>query len=314
MVGERIEEGLAALTLESRALGGLVAVFAPEAGMICCSLRHRGEELLGQRGGLARYVEAGSTMGIPFLHPWANRLGASRFELAGRHVDLELQGLRLKRDESGLPIHGLLGGAPGWRVLDHLETDEGGVLAAGFDFASYPRLLEAFPYPHSVRIEARLSGAELTILTTVRAGEESPVPIAFGFHPYFRLPGVPRGEWELTAPVGERLQLDERMLPTGRREAARIEPAPLGSRTFDDAFLAPACAEPFALEGGGRRLEVRIGDGYPYCQLYAPGDDDAIAIEPMTAPTNALLSGEGLRLLGPGESFSASFSVSVLCS
>jgi aldose 1-epimerase len=311
MVGERTEEGLAALTLESQALGGLVAIFVPEAGMVCCSLRHRGEELLGQRGGLARYVEAGSTMGIPLLHPWANRLGASRFELAGRPVDLELEGLHLKRDERGLPIHGLLGAAPGWRVFDHLETDDGGVLAAGFDFASYPRLLEAFPFPHSVRIEARLSGAELTIVTTVRAGEGSPVPISFGFHPYLRLPGVPRSEWVLTAPVRERLRLDERMLPTGRREAVRIESGPLGSRNFDDPFLAPEGAAPFALEGGGRRVEVRIGDGYRYCQLYAPEDDATVAIEPMTAPANALFSGEGLTMLPAGQSFSASFSIAV---
>src|ERR1700760_4160495 len=87
MVGERSEEGFAGLTLESDARGGLVAVFVPEAGMICCSLKHRGEELLGQRNGLRGYVERYSTMGIPFLHPWANRLGAGRFELAGRGGD-----------------------------------------------------------------------------------------------------------------------------------------------------------------------------------------------------------------------------------
>jgi len=87
MVGERTEEGFRALTLESNALGGIEAIFVPEAGMICCSLRHRGQELLGQRGGLAKYVESGSTMGIPFLHPWANRLGQSRFDLAGREVN-----------------------------------------------------------------------------------------------------------------------------------------------------------------------------------------------------------------------------------
>jgi galactose mutarotase-like enzyme len=104
MVGERSEEGFQALTLESGALGGIEAIFVPEAGMICCSLRHRGEELLGQRGGLGKYVESGSTMGIPFLHPWANRLGRSRFELAGREVDLELDGLHLKCDGEGLPM------------------------------------------------------------------------------------------------------------------------------------------------------------------------------------------------------------------
>ncbi|HEV2791693.1 MAG TPA: aldose 1-epimerase [Solirubrobacterales bacterium] len=309
MVGERTEDGFPALTLESAAAGGIVAIFVPEAGMVCCSLRHRGEELLGQRGGLTRYVEAGSTMGVPFLHPWANRLGESRFELAGREVDLGLDRLHVKRDAGGLPMHGLLTAARGWRVERHLEIEDGGALAASFDFAAYPRLLEAFPFPHRVEIEATLAGAELRIATTLRAGEEGEVPIAFGFHPYLRLPGVERVEWEMTAPVRERLALDERMLPTGGREAAEVESGPLGSRTFDDAYLAPAGGEPFVLGGGGRRLELRIGEGYPWAQVYAPEDLDAVAFEPMTAPTNALVSGEGLRMLPAGESFTATCSI-----
>ena len=28
-------------------------------------------------------------MGIPLLHPWANRLGGVRFPIAGREVDLD---------------------------------------------------------------------------------------------------------------------------------------------------------------------------------------------------------------------------------
>ena len=314
MVSERSEEGFPALTLESEALGGVEAIFVPEAGMVCCSLRHRGEELLGQRGGLGRYVEAGSTMGIPFLHPWANRLERSRFELEGRVVNLELEGLHVKRDSSGLPMHGLLTAARGWQVERHLELEgeeDGGVLAASFDFGAYPRLLEAFPFPHRVEIEATLAGAELTVATTVRAGEEGSVPLAFGFHPYLQLPGVERSEWEIEAPVGERLELDERMLPTGRRESVEIESGPLGSRIFDDAFLAPPCGEPFVLSGGGRRLELRMGEGYPFAQIYAPADLDAVAFEPMTAPTNALVSGEELPMLPAGESFIATFAVSI---
>lgn len=315
MVGERSEEGFPALTLESKESGGVEAIFVPEAGMICCSLRHRGEELLGQRGGLGKYVEAGSTMGIPFLHPWANRLGRSRFELAGREVDLDLEGLHVKRDGSGLPMHGLLTAARGWQVERHLELDEGegdgGALVAGFDFGAYPHLLEAFPFPHRVKIEASLDGAELTIATTVLAGAEGSVPIAFGFHPYLRLPGVQRSEWEIEAPVRERLELDERMLPTGRREPVKIESGRLGSRTFDDAFVAPPGAEPFVLGGGGRRLELRMEAGYPCAQIYAPPDLDAVAFEPMTAPTNALVSGEGLRMLPAGESFTATFAIAI---
>jgi aldose 1-epimerase len=312
LVGERSEDGMAGLTLESAALGGLVATFVPEAGMIGCSLRHRGEELLGQRGGLRRYVESRSTMGIPFLHPWANRLGAERFELGGREVDLTSAELPLKRDDNGLPMHGLLSAAPGWRVERHAEREEGGVLAASFEFGDYPRLLAAFPFPHRVEIEATLAGARLAIATTVEASGGVAVAVAFGFHPYLCLPRVPRAEWVLEAPVEERLLLDGRQLPSGEREPARVEPGPLGSRTYDDAFLAPAGGEPFELEGGGRRLELRLGEGYPFTQIYAPADTDAVAIEPMTAPTNALVSGEGLGWIEPGERFTAGFSVEVL--
>lgn len=310
MVGERTEEGLAGLTLESEALGGIEATFVPEVGMIGCSLRHRGEELLGQRGGLRSYVESGSTMGIPFLHPWANRLGASRFEVAGREVDLELEGLHVKRDAGGLPMHGLLTAARGWRVDRHAETESGGLLAASFDFGAHPLLTEAFPFPHRVEIEVRLAGPRLTIATTVLASGEVAVPISFGFHPYLRLPGVPRAEWVLEAPVRERLELDGRMLPTGRREPVAIEPGPLGSRSFDDPYLAPAGGAPFALSGGGRRIELRMGSGYRFAQVYAPGDTDAVAFEPMTAPTNALLvGGPDLPLLEPGDRFAAEFSI-----
>ena len=302
---------MAALTLESAA-AGVVATFVPEAGMIGCSLRQDGEELLGQRGGLAKYVGSGSTMGIPFLHPWANRLGATRFEVAGRVVDLERRGLPLKRDAAGLPMHGLLTASGGWVVERHLETDDDGVLAASFDFASHVLLIEAFPFAHRVELLVELAGTELTISTTVRAGAEGPAPISFGFHPYLRLPGAPRAEWVLEAPVRERLLLDEGQLPTGAREPVAIEPAPLGARELDDAFTAPPAGQPFAISAAGRRLELRLGEGYRYSQIYAPLHTDAVAFEPMTAPTNALVSGEDLPLLAAGESFTATFSIAIV--
>lgn len=312
MVGERTEEGLPALTLEGDALGGIEATFVPEAGMICCSLRHRGEEVLGQRGGLRRYVESRSTMGIPFLHPWANRLGRSRFEVAGREVNLDLDGLPLKRDEAGLPMHGLLSAARGWQVDRHGETEGGGLLVASFDFGAHPLLVAAFPFPHRVEIRATLVEALLTITTTVRATGEVGVPISFGFHPYLCLPGVERSQWQLEAPVRDRLVLDESMLPTGEREPARVEPGSLGSRMLDDAYLAPPDGEPFALTGGDRRIELRMDSGYPFSQIYAPPDTAAVAFEPMTAPTNALLrGGPDLPLVAPGESYRASFSITL---
>jgi aldose 1-epimerase len=311
MIGNRLVDGFEGLTLSS-AEGELEATFIPEAGMIGCSLRHRGVELLGQRGGLPHCVAERSTMGIPLLHPWANRVAESRFRLAGGQVDLDLASPGASVEENGLPIHGLLSAAKGWSVERHESIEGGAALVAGFDFAAQRGLMAAFPFAHELRIEAILAGSSLTIATTVTATGDTEVPISFGYHPYFSLPGIERAGWEIEIPVSERLELDDRMIPTGERAPVAIESGALGTRTFDDGYLAPAGGAPMSLAGGGRRIAVALGEGYPYTQVYAPDDDDVVALEPMTAPTNALVAGgPELPLVAPGESFRAAFSVTV---
>jgi aldose 1-epimerase len=311
VIDERTVDGLDATALASPDTQ-LEAVFVPEAGMVGCSLLHRREELLGQRGGLARYVAERSTMGIPLLHPWANRLGARRFEALGRDVDLDAAAPPPSTDPNGLPIHGLLAAARGWQVVRRESSDEGGAIAARFDFAGRDGLLRAFPFPHELTIDVTLAGPTLTISTSVVASDDVPVPVAFGFHPYFQLPGLDRAEWEVEVPVRERLVLDDRMLPTGDREAAAVESGRLGSRTFDDAYVSPPAGQCFSVAGGGRKIDVAFGSGFPFVQIYAPPDDNVIAIEPMTAPTNALVvGGEELPTAEPGRPFSAAFSLTV---
>jgi galactose mutarotase-like enzyme len=305
-VGERATGGFEALTLTTAAGGGIEAAFVPGAGMVGCSLRHRGEELLGQRGGLAAYVAERKTFGIPLLYPWANRLSEWRFPVAGREVAIDPEATPLRRDERGLPMHGLLTAAGGWEVVRHEDT----VLAARLDFAADETLMAAFPFAHEVQLEAALDGASLTIATTVVAKGDVPVPISFGFHPYLRLPGIDRSEWLVEIPVREQLRLGPAMLPTGERDPVAIAPAPLGSRTFDDAYVAPPDGAAFALEGGGRRIELELGSGYPYAQVFAPPADPVIAFEPMTAPANALVDG-GAALLAPGDSYRAVFTIAV---
>ncbi|MGI8460149.1 MAG: aldose 1-epimerase [Solirubrobacterales bacterium] len=300
------------LTLTNDLGAGLEASFAPAAGMIGCSLRDRGEELLGQRRGLDAYVAEGSTMGIPLLHPWANRLSRDRLEVGGGEIDLGSSALRLKRDGNGLAMHGLLTAASGWRVDEHEPAGDVPGLRASFDCAADADLLAAFPFPHRLLYEARLSATTLTISLTVESTGDAAVPISFGFHPYLRLPGVERSAWEIEVPVERRLVLDERMLPTGERVAGTIDDGPLGERSFDDAFEAPADGAPFALEGGGRRIELAFLSGYPLAQVFAPPGDELIAFEPMTAPTDALVrGGPELTLLAPGEAYSAAFSIQV---
>lgn len=290
--------------------GELAATFLPGLGMVLSSLRHRGQELLAQRGGPEAYAARGSSFAIPLLHPWANRLAGWSFELFdGRHV--ELDPAHAHRDaDTGLPIHGVLAASPYWQVVD--ET--AGSLTAELDFAAHPEYLAAFPFPHRVRYSAALSGSRLTVNLTVIPSSDLAVPIAFGFHPYLTLPGSDRSDWEVRLPVAERAVLDALQLPTG--ESLALAPGaldgPLGARTFDDSCERLLGEPPvFSVADGVRRIELVFAAGYPVGHVFAPPASDFICFEPMTAPVNALISGRGLRFAQPGSEFTASFVVAV---
>ena len=291
----------------------LRVAFAPGAGMVGYSLTHAGDELLGQRGGLAAYRDRGSSFGIPILHPWANRLSGPSYSVGGRNVDLDPERSPLHLDPGGLPIHGLLAGSPHWQVVGRTPGNGRAAVATRLDYSAHEELAAAFPYPHELHVQAELTDDTLTVATIVLPTGDSAVPLSFGWHPYLRLPGVPRSDWRVELPVRRRAVLDERGLPTGETEPVTIEPGPLGDRTYDDHFVELDQPAVFAIEGGGRRVELELGQGYPYAQVFAPlgQEEPYVCFEPMTAPVNALVSGEGLRSVSPGGSFRAEFRVRV---
>ncbi|HEX8648482.1 MAG TPA: aldose 1-epimerase [Thermoleophilaceae bacterium] len=288
--------------------GPLTATFVPDVGMICSSLTHEGEELLGQRKGLEKYAETGSTMGIPLLYPWANRLGGPEYEIGGRRARIDPDSPIVRTDANGLPIHGLVNASPHWTVLG-VEPDN---LVASLDFDAHAELIEQFPFPHSIAINATLTPDSLTIETAVGAYDDgSAVPLAFGWHPYLVLPGVPRADWHVEIPLTQRLVLDDRMIPTGEIEEVAPFSGPLGEHTFDDGYAGASPGTTFALSGGGRRIELELVRGYGYAQVYAPASEDAVCFEPMTAPTDALRSGLGLELVEPDDTYNAFFAIRV---
>jgi aldose 1-epimerase len=274
--------------------------------MLGWSLRQQGVELLGHPVALESYVETGEPTGVALLHPWANRLAGSEYEIAGRRVRLDLSAPNVHTDEHGLPIHGLIAGSRRWDVLEESPTR----LAAGLDFSAWPELAGGFPFPHRLDLAAQLSDAALRIDVELVPTGDAPVPVAFGFHPYLRLPGIRRERWLVELPVTSRLVLDERMLSTGESEPVRIPPAPLGGRTFDDAFDGLADPGEFAVQGAGRRLAVRFVEGYRFAQVYAPPGAEFISFEPMTAPVNPFASDRTL-LARPGSTYTASYEIAV---
>lgn len=304
------QDGFPTLTLRTPD-GSLTASFAPGLAMLGCSLRHHGEELLHLDNGLEAYARAGKTRGIPLLHPWANRLAEMGYRIGTTEVAFARDSPGVHIDGNGLAIHGLLGGSHAWDVEERSANAEQATLQAGFTLDETSPLFAAFPFAHRLQMVVRLDARGLSLRTTLTPTAADAVPVSFGFHPYFLLPGEARATWRVALPVRRHLQLDDRMIPTGTSQSVEFPLEPLGARTFDDGFAELIPGAPFVLAGTRRTLRVHCDEGYTHAQVYAPAGRDFICFEPMTAPTNALRSGDGLRLIPPGTTFTATWRITV---
>jgi aldose 1-epimerase len=286
--------------------GDLLAIFWPKSGMLGTSFCHRGAELLRRIDDLEAAEAKGSTAGIPLLYPWANRLDSLRYHAAGCDVVLDPSSPLLHFDDHGLPMHGVPWGKLAWEAV---KVKRDSILAR---LAwEHPDFLAIFPYPHKLQMAAALCPDTLTLQTTVFASAGSRVPVSFGFHLYFGIPQLPRQEWRVELPVMRRLLLDARGIPTGGQEPFGPIDTVLGGMNLDDGFAVMDAQPAFSLSGAGRRITLQFLEGFAYAQIFAPKNKDFIAMEPMTAPTSALTSGQGLHLVEPGAEFRASFRVCV---
>ncbi len=172
-------------------------------------------------------------------------------------------------------------------------------------------LLTIFPFRHRVELAATIRRDGLTLETTLVAGSEGPVPVSFGFHPYLGLPELPRANWQLELPAMRKLVLDRAGSRPAMRNPLKDSTRNSVESSFDDGFALMEERTSFSVAGATRRVSVDFLEGYRYAQVFAPKDKDYMALEPMTAPTSALTSGHGLRVVGPGERFRAVFRIRI---
>jgi aldose 1-epimerase len=288
--------------------GAVRAKFVPGANMLCHSFTHEDVELLDTGHGVEAYARQGKTMGIPLLHPWANRLDEPAYAVGGKQVTLPAPDGRFSLDPNGLPIHGALPGLLHWELAETGAEDR---ISARLDWSA-PELMELFPFAHELRMDVLAGDAGLELVTTLRPTGEDSVPVSFGYHPYLRPPGeAPREEWQVSLGASQRLVLDGKMIPTG--ETVPLEPRAfrLGDQSWDDGLAGLAAPPEFSVSGGAQTLTVTFDEGFPYAQVFAPNGHEFICFEPMTAPTDALRSGSGLRLVAPGDEYRTAFSIAV---
>ena len=126
--------------------------------------------------------------------------------------------------------------------------------------------MAAFPFPHELRVQLELREDTLTVATILVSTGEVAVPVSFGWHPYLRLPGVPRADWQVELPVRRRAILDGRGDPTVQRGGRDRRGSATG--TYDDHFIELEDPPTFVLAAAGRiELQSR---GLTAAQVYAP--------------------------------------------
>ena len=291
---------------------------APSLGNLVYEINAGGHNILWcPETGPAALRERRTFCAVPFLAPWANRIDSEAYWANGRRYRLNPDLGNFRRDQIGQPIHGLLNYSPLWKPIA-AEADGGSAFAASrLEFWRYPDLMAQFPFAHHITMTHRLSGGALEVQTAIENLSLDPIPVAIGFHPYFRLYDAPRDEWRVHLAARRHLKLDERLIPTGGGLPVDYQdPQPLTGIRFDDVFSdlvrdADGRAR-FWFEGRKQRITVSYGPKYTVAVVYAPPGRDFLCFEPMAAVTNAFnLAHAGvyreLQSVPPGATWKESF-------
>jgi aldose 1-epimerase len=248
------------------------------------------------------------------LAPWPNRVDRGRYSFAGATHQLDLT-----EPAAGNAIHGLTRWAnwtPAARAADRVDLRY---------------VLHAHPgYPFCLELTAsyRLSADEgLEVRVTARNAGSRPAPYGTGSHPYLTAGPPLIDGCELQLPAARWLAADDRGIPVGDPQDVSGTPfdfrvaRPVGGTVVDHAFTAlsrDSAGRAWAiLTGPDAELRFWAGEGYHWLQAFsgdalAPGRRRrALAIEPMTCPPNAFVTGTDLLTLVPGQTVAHSWGIQV---
>jgi aldose 1-epimerase len=172
-----------------------------------------------------------------------------------------------------------------------------------------------------------LDDGGLSVLTTIRNESAEPAPVAAGFHPYIRTGTPTIDDSVLSIPAATRIVTGDQQIPIGVEDVAGTpydfrEPRRLGDLEIDHTYGdlardADGLARlRFADPEGARAVVVWVDTAYPYLEVFtgdALPDPDrrrrGLGVEPMTAPPNALATGEDLVVLEPGRQWQGRWGV-----
>jgi aldose 1-epimerase len=278
---------------------GIEVSILPSIGNMAYEMKVNGKNLLFFPDvKLSDFQRRPMQSGIPFMGPWANRIDGDGFWANGKKYSFNMSLGNIRGDANELPIHGLLSNSKLWTVRDVGVDEQSAYVTSKLEFWKYPDLMVQWPFAHEYEMTYRLADGALEVKTTVSNLSTDPMPLAIGFHPYYRIPDIPRDQWVLNMPASQAVLVDDRLIPTGEFKAPDLpNPLSLKGRTLDDGFKdLERNAEGraiFSIASGETRIELLFGPGYPVAVVWLPASPpgrawDFICIEPMTGVTNAV--------------------------
>ena len=243
------------------------------------------------------------------LAPWPNRLHGGRYTWDGTEHEVPLD-----EPGTGNALHGLVRWRA-WRVAERSDDAVTMVL----------RLHPSPPYPFCLDLTARYALTEQGLEvehTATNVGAQA-APYALGTHPYVTVGGLV-DDARLTLPAATWLPTDEQQVPTGTEpvdgtaydfRTARAVGSLEVDYAFGDLQRDPDGRARLVLEGE-RTVEVWVDEGFGWLEVFT-GDvvpeperrRRGLGVEPMTAPPNAFVTGEGVQRLEPGASTTARWGV-----
>jgi aldose 1-epimerase len=309
--------GIEVVRLADSARAVEVAV-VPSAGNTAYEWKVRGKNFLYYPyPGPAEFVKQPRFCAIPFLAPWANRVAGDGYWANGKHYTFNNELGNVRRDGNKNPIHGLLTYSNLWKVAEVKDDDRSAWLTSRLDYWKYPDLMAQFPFPHALAMTYRVREGVVEVETRIENLGVDPMPVAIGYHPYFRLHDAPRDDWHVHLAARDHMILNQQLIPTGESKKVEFaDPLSLSTGPLDDVFgnliRDPDGMARFFVEGGSERVTVTYGPKYTTAVVYAPRGQDFICFEPMAGITNAFnLAHAGLykelQSVAPGETWKESF-------
>lgn len=243
------------------------------------------------------------------LAPWPNRLRDGCWSWDDRELQLPIDE-PLKGHSAS---HGLVRWVP-WTV----DAEESGRVALSYRLHPQP----GYPFALELGITYALSASDgLTVVLSATNLSLAPAPVALGMHPYLKSPhGGLIDTCTLLLPARTRAVTDAWGSPVGAEDVSGTpfdfrRPRRIGDLRINSAYTdLDATHDDRAVvilaDESGDQVELWSDSSCTWIQVFT-GDTLApnlrrrgIAVEPMTAPANALASGDGLHVLERGQSLS----------